>query len=155
MQETRFTLWLVWGTLLASLAIYAALPLVLTAPGEAMDEGSEILSLCLGLVAIGTAVASFVLKRVLVLGPIARGVVDPHTPAGAQRIQLGYIITWALAESIGVYGLVLYFLTHAVSLMLPFVCGSALLLALHAPRASDLEAAPRGHELANRPDPIG
>ena len=155
MQGARFTLWVIWGTLLASLSIYAGLPLVTAPFGDAMEGGAEALRLCLGLVAIATAVASFVLKRVLVLGPIARNAIDPNTPAGARRIQTGYLFTWVLAESIGIYGLLLYFLTHEMGSLLAFVGGSALLLLLHAPRASDIEQAPGSRDLASRPDPIG
>lgn len=155
MQPARFTLWIIWGTLLASLGIYAALPLLVTPAGEGMGEGARILTLCLVAVAVATAAATFILKRVLVVAPVARGEMDAKTPRGAQRIQLGYVVCWALAESIGVYGLVLYFLTHSVTTMLPFIVGSALLLVAHAPRAADSERAHDSPELAQRPDPIG
>ena len=45
--------------------------------------------------------------------------------------------------------------TLAVCLGLLVVGGSALLLLLHAPRASDIDQAPGSHDLASRPDPIG
>ncbi|MBW2359682.1 MAG: hypothetical protein JRG84_02155 [Deltaproteobacteria bacterium] len=155
MQAARFTLWVIWGTLLASVALYAALPLVVAPPGEGMERGAEALQLGLGLVSIASAAASFVLKRILVLAPIARHAIDPCTPAGAQRIQTGYIFAWMLAESIGIYGLVLYFLTTDARTMLPFVAGSALLMLLHAPRAAAITDSQGSHDLAGRPDPIG
>jgi hypothetical protein len=43
-------------------------------------------------------------------------------------------VTWACAEAVGIFGLVLFLVSGRVALALAFVAGNALLLALHSPR---------------------
>ncbi len=135
MEQQKLTLWMIWGSMLMSLAVYGALPLLLA--GETPNaETASSLAPILGLVALGLAVASVVLRRTLLDAPLAAGEIDPETPEGAQRIQVGFVVAWVLSEAVGIFGLVLWFLGRDTALLGGFLAASAVLLALHAPLAS-------------------
>ena len=65
------------------------------------------------------------------------------------------MILWALSESIGIFGLLLFFLFGASVLFYPFLVASAALLLIHAPRASRLGASVRPEDLARADVKIG
>ena len=140
MEQRGFVLWILWGSLVTSLIVYLGIALagVGLQSGEPSASGSwQLLAAILGVLAGGVAVGTFVLRSALLTRPVRAGVVDPSTPAGAQRIQTAYIVVWVLSEAVGIWGLVLWLLSASWSLFLPFLAGSALLLLLHAPRAAN------------------
>jgi hypothetical protein len=91
-------------------------------------------------VAVSTAVATFVLRRLLIAGPIANRSLDPTTPAGRARFFQAHVFCWVLSESVGIYGLVLYFLYGSRPLLYGFLAGAFVLMLLHAPRQPQVSA---------------
>lgn len=125
-------LWILWGSMLVSLAIYGFIPFFVAWEHE--TPGSDALVIALGGVAVSTAVATFVLRRLLLAAPIANRSLDPSTPAGRARIFQAHLFCWVLSESVGLYGLVLFFLYGSRPLLYGFLAGAFVLMLLHAPR---------------------
>jgi hypothetical protein len=67
---------------------------------------------------------------------------EDHGPAVAQavsRARAGSIVTWALCESVAVYGLVLSMLLHDTSYYAPFAGVAAAAMLVFAPRRTLLD----------------
>jgi hypothetical protein len=124
---------LVWWALLASLGIYAVLPFTEALGGSPPPAAAPALVPALGLVAAGLATLTLVIRRRWLEQPLRRGDLDLATAAGAQRFLTTCLLTWVLSESIGIYGLVLFFLTRDRRPLLSFVAAAALLLLHHRP----------------------
>ena len=155
MNQHRLTLWVVWSSLQMSLAIYAVIALLGVGGSPSDPDTTRLMALALGLIAVPTAAATFVLRRVLLTRPIAEGRVDPASESGMQRVQTANILIWALCEAIGIWGLVLWFLSSRWELLLPFLAAGSLLLALHAPRSSYLDRHEQLKALASGEGTIG
>jgi len=125
---------IVWLALVASLLVYGAIPFVLPLPGEPAAVLVPLVA-ALVFVALATALATMVLRRVAITGPLASGALDPATKTGAGRVLAISVVLWALCESIGVYGLVLFFLYRELALFYPFLLVAMALMLFHAPRA--------------------
>jgi hypothetical protein len=148
MDQRKLTLWALWGSMLMSLAVYGALPLVLSMDEPASTNTAAMLTPILMLVGLGLAIASFVLRKLLLDRPLAAGSLDPTTPEGAQQIQTGFIVAWVLSEAVGIFGLVLWFLGRDTTLLYGFLAAGAVLLAAHAPLASRQTRPPTLQDLA-------
>lgn len=142
-------LWILWGALLASLLVYAAIPLLLPAveapPADAAWVGGG--AALAGLAALG----SLALRRLALVGPVGRGELDLGSHAGQTRLYLVSMLCWALAESVGIVGLLLFLLYRRPELVYPFLAAAIGLMLYHAPRASALRRLAGSAELA-RPD---
>jgi F0F1-type ATP synthase membrane subunit c/vacuolar-type H+-ATPase subunit K len=146
------TLKLIWLALLFCLGIYALLPPLLRLPqSDTVAQFQAVLFVALGAVAIVTVVAVLMIRRLGLVGPLARGELDPDTPEGRSRAFLVTVITWALSESVALYGVVLYLLFHDAVHLYPFLLLALGLLLLQAPRETTFSGGRRPSDLA-RPD---
>jgi hypothetical protein len=98
-----------------------------------------------------TAAATLFLRRFALLQPAQSRALDISTEAGVARFFTISILVWVLSESIGVYGLVLFFLYRIPGVLYPFLGIAVLLLVFHAPRTGPLRVKRSSTELA-RPD---
>jgi hypothetical protein len=130
----RHQSWLVWGSLLMSLFIYGAMPYLIPPLPHTPPEPLRVLVMALAVVALLEGLATLAMRHFLLLGPVRAGTLDPETPAGAGRVWTLRILCWVLSVSIGIYGLVLFFLYRQTSLLYPFLGAAAALLIIHAPR---------------------
>lgn len=124
---------IIWASMLFWVAIYAALPAVVPAPSDAQPV--PLVAPLLAAIGLSTAVASLVIRAVGLVRPVRDGKLDPGSPAGQQRILVLSIVNWALAESIGVFGLVCYLMGTGVVWLYGMAGAAAVLLAIHAPRS--------------------
>ena len=125
--------------MLASLALYAVLPLLLSPSAPA--ESPLPLVLAVLITAVGVGVASVFVHQLLLVRPARSGNLDIHTPEGAARRLQIQVFCWGLAESVAIGGLVLWLLLGQAGLLYPFLAGSALLLVIFAPRETSLRTA--------------
>jgi F0F1-type ATP synthase membrane subunit c/vacuolar-type H+-ATPase subunit K len=154
------TLRILHAAMIASIAVYGLVLLTVTRAGPAGDPvpASEIelsaprgqppgpvFTLALAIAAAVTAAAIFFI-RARALRRRRPGLYDEGAaaPPPARRPRLEYftlcILSWAMAETIAVYGLVLGFLHHALLPFVPFAGASLLLMILLMPRRSHLVA---------------
>ena len=132
---------LIWFALLASVGIYAALPLLIPPMGSEPQAG---VLLPLAAAALMTAAMSFVVPSLIA----------KNAPPEQQGEQLDFtlnVVRWALAEAVAVFGLVLYLLGHPVTFAWGFAIASAVLMFVHAPRPTSDTMHQSSADLA-RPD---
>ncbi|MFO0681867.1 MAG: hypothetical protein U0234_07450 [Sandaracinus sp.] len=128
MRPSILTPRILWAALLFSQAIYVALIAggILEAPSAPPDP---MMLPVLGVVALGTAVVSFVLPRILHRNAVAQAMPTiQHQGMGDLSLlraayQAGFaplIVSLALSEAVGIYGLVLAALGFPLLYCLPF-----------------------------------
>lgn len=129
---------ILWGALLSSTLVYPVISFVLKAPEDFQAaEGFDVLAIAMGGAAVSSAVMSFVLKHLLFGKPASQG------KATRQTWQTAHIISWAMSESVAIFGFVLFMLSYQQMYMAPFMAGSWLLFALHFPKKSSFESLSR------------
>lgn len=103
------TLRIVWGAMVASILVYAAVAASFLRAGASAvgHEKTSGIDLWLEVEAAGTAWAAIVLWKTRRTDPIRNGALDPESAAGRVAIRRVSIVCWALAESIAIFGLVL------------------------------------------------
>ena len=74
-----------------------------------------------------STIMSFVLPKIL--AGAAQQAADPWGPYFTRKV-----LSWALSESIAIYGLVLYFMAGDHQTMAIFVVWAGVLMAVHSPR---------------------
>jgi hypothetical protein len=87
-----------------------------------------------GAIAAGT----IVFRRRALAGPIQAGRLDPSTPEGFQAAFTPFILNLVLSESVGIYGLVLAFLSGQPLYSIVFSAAAIALMVVHRPTAPDL-----------------
>jgi len=117
MNPTR-TARTIWLGMLAAVAVYLVVLIAVVGRGGAGGMQVEVLRWVLGALALLQAVGIVVLRA---------------RPAGAGALPVA-IVCWALAESIGAYGLVLGILARDVGEGRPFLVVAAALLLWLRPR---------------------
>jgi hypothetical protein len=126
------TIYILWGALTSSIFIYAALTFILQAPEDHQpDELAETLPLILTIVAAAQAPAIIFLRKFTFWDPFKRGEIADNDLA--QRFMTTSIVTWAICESVAIYGLVLYMLTYEQPKAIPFFAASFALMLIFAP----------------------
>lgn len=128
---------LLWWTLVVSLALYVVVAHVARV---APDPHARIAVLAPVLVVVAgvTAIGTIVFRRRALSGPIQAGRLDPSTPEGFQAAFTPFILNLVLTESIGIYGLVLAFLSGQPRYSIGFSAAAIALMFVHRPTARDL-----------------
>jgi len=135
----NFTCRILWWALVASLLVYVLLSHVVKVPPNPNAPISLLLPL-FSLLAVATGIGTTIYRRRALSGPIQARQLDPSTPEGLQAAFPPFMINLALSESVGVYGLVLSFLSGR-PIYAELFCGAAIVLMyLHRPTAPDLVA---------------
>lgn len=139
-------LYLIWAFLLGSLAIYLFVGIYLKdSTGIRMRETSqnEVLRWVLYLVSVVTFAMIYPLKRAI-MKIVKRAERPPNTTKNPSPVIARYttavITSLAVAESIGIYGLVLYFLGGKKGDLISLFLLSAVAMVLHRPKREELLA---------------
>ena len=154
MQQIQ-QLWICWACLILSLFIYGAMPFLLPPPPTSPPALQVVFVGALGFVGLLTAIATMFLRRFALIRPARIGTLDIDTKAGFARFFTISMLVWVLSESIGIYGLILFFLYRVPGPLYPFLVAAVLLLVFHAPRTDSLRVKPSSAELARRDVKIG
>jgi F0F1-type ATP synthase membrane subunit c/vacuolar-type H+-ATPase subunit K len=126
------TLRIVWAALLSALAIYAALTFILQPPeGHTVPDNIQTLQIAFAGIALSMGPAILIMRQILFWKPYARGEVSPEMTI--PRYFTASIVSWAMCESIAIYGLVLYMLSYQRPISLAFMGASALGMLALAP----------------------
>jgi hypothetical protein len=92
----------------------------------------------LGAAALATGIGTLVARNRLLLRPARRGELDVRSKAGLERFWVVSLFTWVLSESIGIYGIVLFFLFGKATHLYAFLAAAIALMIVHAPRLAPL-----------------
>jgi F0F1-type ATP synthase membrane subunit c/vacuolar-type H+-ATPase subunit K len=154
------TLRIIHAAMIVSIALYGMVLLMVTRAGPAGEPvpSSEIelraprgeppgpvFTIALAAVALVTIAAIFVIRARKLPRTGKQALFDEggaRRPAHRPRTEYFTlcILTWAMAESIAIYGLVLGILHHALLPFVPFALVSLLVMVLLAPRRRHIEA---------------
>lgn len=142
------TLWIIWAAMLSSLVMY--LLICHAAPGIRAEQPMGIPLGLLGNILLGVSAAELLILyfiRRARFSPTARGPINRHVeqkPLISNRMFMSkyaaiVIVSLAVSESIGIYGLVLFILGDAYSTLYTFILISALAMVAFRPKAAELE----------------
>jgi hypothetical protein len=125
-------LWLIWGSLLAFIGFYGVLTQVIEVSNE-MESGTlTTMTFTLGIFAAGEIPVIWVLRRMTFWSRLEDGVFEDSEAVG-QAYFTACILSWALCESIAIYGFVLAFLSGDVIYYIPFAAIGASLMVVFRP----------------------
>ncbi len=143
-QGLALILWLVWGSILFSLVIFATMPFVIPAP-----EGYQPPEIAAGsppkIVVILALAAALLIpllirtRRRMFFEPIGERC-QPGSPEAMSAYFTMSLTTWIMCEVVGIFGFAIYFLTYEAVFSLPFIILAAILTASFRPRPDEAEA---------------
>lgn len=136
---------LIYAALIASVPLYLAIAHLAVPPSPEGAGSYTVFYAFIGLFGAGVAITvPVVRKRMMPPRADGAGPAPETVPAGLLgRWLSAQILSWALCESVAIYGLVLAFVTHQPTAYYPFAAAALVLLALYPPRRRDLEAVVR------------
>jgi archaellum biogenesis protein FlaJ (TadC family) len=130
MENTRKILHILRFALLVSIAMYAFI--AIRVPSTVIPN--PVVLRVFILLAVVAIAAILVIRRMLVL-PSEKVLAERQDDSkGLQRWRAGYIIIYALSESLAVYGVALHFLGFTGRQVAPFFLVGAVLLLIFSPR---------------------
>ncbi len=119
----------------AALIVSIALYLLIGEQAARRGPGaSSSFYLAFTVIAISTIMAIMAVRRVLVLRAERTLATQPLDAAARQRWRAGYIVTYALSETVALYGFVLRMMGFSLSQVLPFYAVSLILMMFFSPR---------------------
>ena len=152
-QNKRGTRQVVWFALLGSIAVYAAMPMLI--PG-AEKPADPVIVMALAAVAAMTGFASFVVPGIL------RRMPSKSAEERAARSFQALLIGWVMCETIAVYGLVLYVLGAGTTWLWGLSAVAFILMGMQSPRDPEVSldgasgaGAMDSHDLARSDIKIG
>jgi hypothetical protein len=135
MTGSRGSLWLLWATFAALLAVELAFAYF--GPSRLQpwyDAQVSVAGFALALFALVAGVGTFTLRESLALREIRLGSLDPSTPAGFARVRAMLVVLWTLCLAIGLLGCGLAWGAASPRAAAAYIFAAAVLLVLHAPR---------------------
>ena len=143
------TAWIIWGAMLGSLALYLALCEQL---GNLMDVSMlsdaplALLKSIFYCVAAAELIIAYFVRRFMLSGRLPSPVPDLRqqawnvktSPSVAKYIP-GVLVSLAIAESVGIYGLIIFFLGGDFKTLYTFLFISAVAIIFFRPKFEELE----------------
>lgn len=130
----RIGAWVLWGLLLSSLPVYGLVAVMSRSDELAAPLEPVLMSTLIG-VAVVVGAAGLGLGRLLPRWLIGRGTLHPERLGSVLALTVLGLVGWSLAQSVAIYGLVLFFMSQNLRAVAPFVVASGLLMCLTSPRA--------------------
>jgi hypothetical protein len=126
------TLRIIFGALLSSLALYAGLTFIIKPPpGFAPDPSTANLPFIFAIPALGMLPAIAVLRQILFWRPLKDGAIPADQLM--DRFRVVSITSWAMCESIAVFGLAIHMISFNQPAALAFIAASSLAMISLAP----------------------
>ena len=132
------TLYILWGSFCSTILVFMVIPQVLQneIPPEQAEQTLNVFVPAFGFFSLMVVGTSLFLRNLLYFKK--REGMTPEARRGAY--QSTCIISWGMAESIGILGFVASFLSGNDYVVFPFAALSLVLMLFYAPRASHLSA---------------
>jgi hypothetical protein len=131
MKGTLRMLRIVQWTMLGSILLYVVIGEVLSARGRAVDPS---LSYVFSTVSVAIVGVIFVVRRTLVLRSAESLATRSDDVATLRHWKGGYLVTYALCEALGLFGLIQRFMGFNLQQSLPYYVGGAVLLFFFGPK---------------------
>ena len=140
LKNKMTVIWIIWGALFLSLFIYILVGHLMAGSLETnmLDQEFPMTLLTNILFAIGVSelVLAYVLKWFMLK---QSGQSEPDISQAAGKYTVIVIISNAISESVGIYGLVLFFLTQDFQVLYTFMFISAMAMLYFRPKSKELE----------------
>lgn len=148
--KSMLTLWIIWMAMIGSLVMYVVICHLLgdeigrnVNPDFPIDSIGKILYL----VAAVTLFIAFHLRKFMLSGRIkipgithtGSGVITSKQPPHIAKYTIAMIISLALSESIGIYGLILFLLGDGFNNLYTFIGVSAIAMYFFRPKGYEIE----------------
>ncbi|OGP55997.1 MAG: hypothetical protein A2Y65_03700 [Deltaproteobacteria bacterium RBG_13_52_11] len=138
------TLWLIWAAMLGSLLIYIFICHQLGEGFKSAEESDVPIDLLRNIffgVAAAELIMSYYLRRFMLKGRLSAVIRSSplNQPPFVGQYTAAVIISIALSESIGIYGLVLFVLGGGFKILYTFIVVSALAMVFYRPKREELE----------------
>lgn len=140
-------LWIIWSAMLISLCIYIFIcHLLENQISQNLNTSLPLdpIKYILFIVAFAELVISYFLRRYLLTSGIAglsSPINSPHSSAQSSylgRYSVAMIIALAISESIGIYGLVLFFLGASFQTLYTFIGISGIAIVFYRPKKDEI-----------------
>jgi len=128
--QTKRVLMILWVAMLCALGMYFYIMQVAAREIEPGLEG-RLWSIFLALAGVLAGVTLY-LRMARIGGLLSKAI--PLSEAEFGKLRTYYIVCFALAESVGLYGFVLYFMGSTLTATLPFFGAGLLLFVICFPR---------------------
>jgi hypothetical protein len=132
METVLKTLQIIRAALIVSIVMYAFVGEV--AGQRVRSQPSPVLFYALSFIAVALVMVMFMMRRLLILPSELALAQQPSDEGALNRWRTGYVVTYALSESVGLLGLVLRILGFTLSQVVPLYVGGFVLLAFFGPR---------------------
>ncbi len=130
MEAARRGLQVVRFAMLISIVLY----LVIVVQLPAHTAPNPLLFRVLALLGVANVGLILFLRRIFVASPAEVLRSSPQDSTALAKWKSGHILTWAFAEAIALYGLVLHFLGFSMREVSPFFMAGALLIVVFGPK---------------------
>lgn len=128
-------LWVIWGALTASIVVYVLVLKLTGSPSpEGQDPPDQNILMILGVAAVGNLAIGFAIRHLFT----NRIVKDENSPKQSMILP-SCIISWAMVESVAVFGLMLGFLGASATISGSFMLVSFVSMLLLAPPFGSLK----------------
>jgi F0F1-type ATP synthase membrane subunit c/vacuolar-type H+-ATPase subunit K len=148
-QKGMQTIWLIWAAIVGTLFIYIFICHFLggaVRSSEFSESSAQLLRNIFYGVAAFTLIPSFYLRKIfLKVRPrtndtnIITRTSHVHQPPFVGQYTVAVITSLAMAESIGIYGLILFLLGESFQTLYTFIVVSALAMFFYRPKKEELE----------------
>lgn len=132
------TLYILWGSFCSTIVLFMVLPQIIQKeiPPEQAEQALNVFVPVFGALSLPILGTSLFLRNLLYFKKR-----DDMTPEQRQgTYQTTCIISWGMAESIGIFGFVASFLSGNDYVVFPFAALSLALMLFYIPRAAHMDA---------------
>ena len=135
-MQQRHSLWLTWAAMALLVGAVGALPYLIQ-PEIALESKTrvDVFGFATALLAMAAAVGSLASRETLRRN-LASGSPDLRSQRGLVFVRRALLGIWVLCNVVGFLGFLLATLAADPALARPYALGAAVLIVLHAPRAS-------------------
>ena len=145
-QSLTLILWLVWGSLLFSLVVFALTAALIPPPENyappEIAQGHPPKILIILVLATASLIPLLLKTRERMFFEPLGDKCFPGSPEARSAYFTMSLTTWVMCEIVGIFGFVLHFLTYEPLMALPFVAVAVVLMVVFRPKPSVAE---RGH----------
>ncbi|MFC1839610.1 hypothetical protein ACFL1N_08520 [Thermodesulfobacteriota bacterium] len=148
-ESKLLVMWIIWGAMVVSLGVYIAICVLIgDKVRQTMGEGFPLVlirNILFGISIVELIATHFIRKLMMREPEIDPGSISAPEPVAQEPVNIhgkylsAMVVSLALCESIGIYGLVLFFLGDSVQTMYTFMAVSAAGMLFHRPKREDLE----------------
>ena len=145
LEKGMMVLWIIWGAMLVSLGIYILVCYFLGQQYEpAVSENFpfDMMKNILYVISLATFILIHFLRKQMTKmrpsGPLPSAAEDPEAHPAIGKYAVAFIVSMALADSIGIYGVVLFLLSLNYKVLYTFVLISAATMVFYRPKLEEL-----------------